>query len=369
MPNLDQMLQMISYIAWLLFGIFAIVTIIYTFRLQGTIAVISQMLSARLLLFLLVAVGISFVSTAVVYVPATQVAVVESLISRGAVRPQPLRSGLHLILPILEKEVLYPIYWQTYTTYSKRNEGTMADDDSILARTSDGQEVRLNISVIFSINPEQAVRIHADWQDRYIEDLLRPMIRNRVSTQISQFTVREVNSSARRDLEFVLNEQLRDELASKGIIVDQFLLSDIFFTDVFARAIEEKQAALEDDEKTLHQADQIRNLALGESDRHIIEAQGRKQQLILEAEGQAQALKLIAEALAQNPDLLTYEYINKLSPNIRAMLVPNNAPLILPLPELANEFSMVEITTPVTGSILTPTTLTPTISTIESPSD
>ena len=369
MPNLDQMLQIASYIAWLLFGIFVVTTFINTFRQQGTWVAISWVLSARVLLFLLTVVGISFINAAVVYVPATQVAVVESLISRGAVRPQPLRAGLHLILPILEKEILYPVYWQTYTTYSKISEGVVVNDDPILARTSDGQEVRLNAYVIFRIDENQAVRIHADWQARYIEDLLRPMIRNRVSTQVSQFNAREVNSSTRRDLEFTLDRQLRDELASKGIIVDQFLLSDIFFSDVFARAIEEKQAALEDYEKTLRQADLIRNLASGESDRHIIEAEGRKQQLILEAEGQAQALKLIAEALAQNPNLLTYEYINKLSPNIRAMLVPNNAPLLLPLPDLTNESGISETTTPITTTIVITTIPLPTIGIDESSSN
>ena len=55
---------------------------------------------------------------------------------------------------------------------------------------------------------------------------------------------------------------------------------------------------------------------------------------MVKAEAEAEALNLIAGALEQRDNLLTYRYIDKLSPNISAMLLPNNAPLILPMPEL-----------------------------------
>lgn len=380
MPNLDQLLQTISYIAWVFFAIFATVVFVRTTIRQGPVLAILQLLSARVLVPLLVVLFISFLSAALLFVPPTHVAIVVSFISPGGIRPEPVRAGLHLIVPILEYEVLYPVYWQTYTMSNKLGEGAIAGDDSIRARTSDGQEVRLDSSVIFRIDLEQAVTIHVDWQERYIEDFIRPVIRGYVRTQVSQFTVQEVNSSARRDLEVTLGRLLSEEFAGKGIIMDQFLVRDISFTDQYAQSIEEKQVALENMEKTEHEAQQVRNLAEGERDRLKTEAEGRKEQFILEAEGhakailveaeaQAQALKLIAEALAQNPNLLTYEYINKLSPNIRAMLVPNNAPLILPLQDLADEMSMTEtFTTTVTAEATTETLRTAPVDATPTPS-
>jgi len=371
MPNLDQILQTIAFVAWIFFGIFAIVLFVRTLIRQGPVLALLQLLSARVLLPLLVVIILSFISAAVVFVPPTHVAVVVSLISPGGVRPEPVRSGLHIIVPVLEKETLYPIYWQTYTMSNKMGEGTVAGDDSIRARTSDGQEVRLDSSIIFRIDLEQAVTIHVDWQERYIEDFVRPVIRGFVRTQVSQFTVKEVNSSSRRDLEITLGRLLSEEFASKGIIMDQFLLRDVSFTEQYAQSIEEKQVALENKEKTIHQAEQMRNLAEGERDRlkteaeghkeeYILQAEGRARAIMLEAEAQAEALKLIAEALAQNPDLLTYEYINKLSPNIRAMLVPNNAPLILPLQDLVTELDM---STAITESASTEATAVPAVAT------
>lgn len=365
MPNLDQILEIAAKIAWLFFGIYAIVVFVRALIRHGVVMAILQLLSARVLLPLLLVLIISFISAALVFVPPTQVAVIVSFISPGGVRPEPVRSGLHLIVPILETEVLYPIYWQTYTMSNNLTEGARVGDDSIRARTSDGQEVRLDSSVIFRIDLEQAVTIHVDWQERYIEDFVRPVIRGYVRTQVSQFTVKEVNSSARRDLEITLGRLLSEEFASKGIIMDQFLLRDITFTELYAESIEEKQVALEAIEKTDHQAEQIRNLAEGERarlqteaegyrDKYVTEAEGRANAILLEAQAQAEALKLISEALAQNPDLLTYEYINKLSPNIRAMLVPNNAPLILPLQDLIDESGVTESVTTTMGADTTP---------------
>ena len=63
-------------------------------------------------------------------------------------------------------------------------------------------------------------------------------------------------------------------------------------------------------------------------------AEGKADAIKTEAQAQSEALKLIAEALKEDPQLLTYQYIEKLSPNIRVMLVPSNNPLILPLPDL-----------------------------------
>lgn len=352
MYTLDDVLHLLSILSWTFFIIFAIVLFVRTALRYGIVRAILQLLSTRVLLPLLIVFFISFLSAALVFVPPTHVGVVVSYISPGGIRPQPLRAGLHLIIPIVEMEYQYPIYWQTYTMSNKVGEGEKTTPDSIRARTSDGQEVSLDSSVIYRVNPDQAVSIHTDWQDRYTEDFVRPVIRGFVRTEASQFTVQEVNSDKRKDLEVALQRRLSEEFSNKGIVLDQFLIRDVEFTEEYARSIEDKQVALEGVTRTESEAEQVRNLAEGEKDRIATEAEGNKQRFILEAEGKAQsikleseaqadALKLIAEALNNNQDLLTYQYIDKLSPSIRAMLVPNNAPLILPLQGLMEELEPV----------------------------
>ncbi|MFN7037195.1 MAG: hypothetical protein ACK4SN_12620, partial [Bellilinea sp.] len=65
-------------------------------------------------------------------------------------------------------------------------------------------------------------------------------------------------------------------------------------------------------------------------------AQLEAEAILTRAEAEAKALQVISEALKDKPELLTYQYITKLSPNIQALLLPSNAPFLFPLPELNN---------------------------------
>jgi len=90
-------------------------------------------------------------------------------------------------------------------------------------------------------------------------------------------------------------------------------------------------------------------------------AEGQAQAIKLEAQAQADALALIGEALNNDQDLLTYKYIDKLAPNIRAMLVPNDTPLILPMHEMMSDLDpQLRITPPLTNTTTVTETTTPT---------
>lgn len=321
--NLDNLLSLLAWLSWILFTIYAVYTFVMVWRRYGLRIAVLRLFSFRILVPLMVALGITLLSAALIFVYPQQGAVIVSLVSPTGVRPRPMHSGLHWIFPFLEHDVRYPIYWQTYTMSHLPTESSLLGDDSIRARTSDGQEVLLSTSVIFRLDFEQLVSIHIDWQDRYIKDLVRPVIRGVVRSQVSQFTVREVNSNERQDLELALSQLLHAQFIDKGLLMDQFLVRDINFAKEFAEAIEQKQVALEREQQAIHEAQQVRNLAQGEADA-----------IRITAEAQAKAVELVAEALKRNPDVLTFRYIDKLSPNIRAMLVPTGTPLILPTPNL-----------------------------------
>lgn len=342
----DDLLASITRITWWALAIYTLLLFFLTLRNQGVVLALLRLFSFRVIVPLLLTLTVTLVNAALVFIKPQNVGVVVSIVSPGGVRPQPLRAGLHWIIPVLERDIHYPIYWQTYTMSSKPNEGAKVGNDAIRARTSDGQEVFLDISIILRIDQEQAVTVHIDWQERYMVDLVRPLIRGIVRTQVSQFTVREVNSAARKDLEALLDRLLREELQDKGFTVDRLLVRDITFSPEYALAVEHKQVALEGEEQKEHEAEQLRNLARGRAD--AIE---------IEARAQANALKLIADALAQDPNLVTYHYVDKLSPNIRAMLLPSNVPLMLPLSNLVNDPMMTPTLTATTGLTSTSSTL------------
>lgn len=344
--SIDAILNIFAIIAWVVFIIYVITQIIRWAYDDGFKIATIRLFSYRIMLPLLGVIAISMLSSSIVFVLPEQVSVVISAVSPGGIRPQPLRGGLHWIIPLIENSENYPVSWQTYTMSGNVGEGEENGDDSIRARTRDGQEVYLDTSLIFKINPDQAVLVHIDWQKRYIEDLIQPLIRGYVRTEVSQFVVSEVNSSARKDLESTLDKLIRTELESKGFILDQFLLRDITFSEQYARAIEEKQVSQERQSMAVYQAEEKRKLAQGNADA-----------ILIEAKAQTDSFNLIGKTLSDNPDLLTYYYTQKLAPNIQVMLVPNNAPLILPLSDMMGNKTETAVSTPVTSTFsISPTT-------------
>ena len=321
---LERVLFVLVIGCWLTLFAFIARYLIFTSIYEGFGSALKKLFRASTLyLIFLVVTGISLLNSSLVFIEPQEVGVVVSLTSPNGYRSRPLRSGLHWIIPLAEEVHTYPIFWQTYTMSAKPNEGAQKGDDSIAARTSDGQEVIIDCTIIFQVDPEEAPRIYIEWQERYIEDLIRPTIRGLVRTYVSQYKVDEVNSSKRMDLERDLTTELESLLGQRGFIMDNFLLRNISFSKEYATAVEKKQVAMQDAIKKQYEAEQIQKLASGEASR-----------IQLLAEAEANALNLLGKALANNPDVITLRYVDKLSPNIQVMLLPSNSPFLLPLPSL-----------------------------------
>lgn len=285
------------------------------------------------------------------FVPPQTSAVVISYIAPGGYRKEPLQSGLHLLIPFVEYIETYSISNQTYTMASQASEGDLQRDDSIRARTKDGQEVFIDASVIFSIDPKKVVDLHIIWQDRYDEGLVRPTARGIVRDVASQYGVEEIVSSKRSEMEDTITTLLEEKFAENDLVLVDFVLRDIHFSEEYAAAVEQKQIAEQQAQQAEFviaqkkaEAEQSRQTAQGQADAAVIAAQGAAQARLIEADAEAKALDLIAAVLAKNPLLLQYQYITKLAPGVQTIFIPTGNQFILPLP-----------------STTTPTPTTPTV--------
>ena len=335
--NIDQFFNLLSLIAWGLFFLIVIGTFASQWLQRGATQAFLGLVSLRTFFLLLFPVTISLIALSIVFVPPTHSGVVVSFLAPRGYREQPLASGRHFIVPVAEQVVMYPIFQQTYTMSSNPLDGNEVGNDTITARTSDGQEVFIDISIIFAIDAEQTVNLHINWQDRYVEDLIRPLVRGVVRTEVAGFTVREVNSIRRQDLERTLSERFSTELQEQGIDTSSFLIRNIAFSPEYAASVEQKQIAFEQQTESQYQAQVIRTLAQGRADETIRLAEARASARLIEAQAEADALDLIAAVLEDSPDLLTYRYIDRIAPNIGVMVVPGENPLILPLQSQNNQ--------------------------------
>jgi prohibitin 1 len=281
-------------------------------------------------------------SQSVVFIqPEDRGVVISALPGDQGVKQQALQPGLQWIVPYFQNVIPYTIGRQTYTMSSTHTEGQVQGDDSITARTKDGQQVFLDASVIYAIDPTQVVTVHVDWQDRYQNELVRPTARGVIRDAAAQFGIEEIVSSRRSELESIITQAMTDKFAKNGLVLVEFVLRDIHFTDEYAAAVEQKQIAEQDAQRAAfvvqqkqQEAEQARAEAQGLADAVVIRAKGDAQATVLDAQAQAQALQLISDSLKDNPDLIAYRYVEKLAPGVQVMLVPSNAPYLLPLPTL-----------------------------------
>ena len=334
--NVATLFQGIALVSWL-----AVIGVLVFTVLQASRN--NPVRGGRTLILVVVAVAVVFstVSAGLVFVSPEERGVVVSAFSPKGYREQALEPGLKWVLPFAETVITYPISRQTYTMSIAPEEGQVRGDDSIEARTSDGQKVLIDASVIYQIDPEEVVSVHINWQDRYSTDLIRALSRGVIRDAVSQFQVEEVYSKKRLELSSMVREELMNKLDENGLILVDFVLRNISFSEEYAASVEQKQIAEQQAQQAFfvveskkQEAEQARQIAQGKADAAVIEAEGRAKARIIEAEAEAEALALIADAIAGNKDLLTYQYINQITPNIDVMLLPNDSPFLFPLPEI-----------------------------------
>lgn len=322
--------------SWLLVVAFLVLTVLRARQGKKTRGTVTGVVVA-----IVAAVLLNTLSAGLVFIQPQERGVVISAIEPKGYREDVLQPGLRWVIPYAENVKTYSISKNTYTMSIAHQEGEIQGDDSIAARTADGQEVYIDASIIFSLDPADVLEVHIIWQDRYVDGLVRPTVRGVIRDAVSQFRVNEVYSTRRDELKTEIEQDLIQAMDENGLLLSDFVLRNITFTPEYAASIEQKQIAEQRAqeaeyivEQRKQEAEQARQVAEGVKDAAIIEAEGEAQSQIIRAEAEAEALELIAEALASNPDLLQYRYIEKLAPGIQVMLVPNNAPYLLPTDDI-----------------------------------
>ena len=332
--NFATVIQSLAGFAWFAFFALLVVVLVRTNRNQA-----ARGLTSTILIILVAAIILTTVGAGLVFLQADEYGVVISAFSPNGYRSEALGPGLHWILPFLESVRIYSIARQTYTMSSAAAEGQIFGDDSIEARTKDGQQVRIEASVIYAVDPTDLINLHITWQNRYEEMVIRPVSRSAIRNAVSRFGVEEIVSSKRSEMEQLITESLRASLTNNSLILSEFLLRDIRFSDEYAAAVEQKQIAEQQAqqarfvvEQRKQEAEQARQVAQGQADAAVIAAEGAAQARVIEANAEAEANQVIGQSLRDNPSLIQYLYVQKLAEGVQTIFVPTGNQFILPLP-------------------------------------
>ena len=253
--------------------------------------------------------ALAFLSYAFVVIPAGHVGVMFNVF--GGVQDRELREGFHIVLPVLQQVTQYDVRQQEITLATTTG-------DQINARSSEGLDIGVDVTVIYQVVANEAAKLHQDIGPSYVNVRLRPQIRTAVRDGIANYNAASLISTLRMDLQRGIEQSLATSLAPDNIRILGVLLRDVRIPTLITNAIEEKQAA----EQQVEVEENRRRQTEIAAQRRVIEAEGERDAAIARATGEAEAIRLRAEALRGNPDLIQLEFAQRLAPTVQTIMLP-----------------------------------------------
>ena len=176
---------------------------------------------------LLAGLAVAALSQSFVVVPAGHVGVVFNVL--GGVQPTPLGEGLRVVIPGIQSVVLYDARLKEVTLAKGRapaGAGT-SGEDAITARSKEGLEIGVDVTVQYRIKREEAPQLHRNLGPGYLETLIVPQIRSKVRDAVGLFNAAELISTQRTQLEAAVTKELRENLDAQHIELVSVLLRRI----------------------------------------------------------------------------------------------------------------------------------------------
>jgi regulator of protease activity HflC (stomatin/prohibitin superfamily) len=189
----------------------------------------------------------------------------------GAVQPNVLDPGLHVIVPFADKVVEMDVTTQKVQTDAN-------------AASSDIQETHSVIALNYHLDPELANTVYQKFRKEYRSRIIDPAVQEAVKAVTARYTAVELVTQ-RDKVRDDIKQLLKDRLTKSHIIVDDFAIIDFQFSKEFSQAIEDKQVA-----------DQHRLKAQYDLERIKIE----KEQKITQAQAEAEALRLQKQNISKD---------------------------------------------------------------------
>ncbi len=291
------------------------------------------------------------ISSGILIVQPARAAVIVNVLS-GELETPARAPGTSIIIPGLQEYIIYQTDQREYTMSGISTEGRLQGNDAVEALTVDGQEIRLDITVLYRIERKDVNQIHLNWQNRYESDFIRPTVRAVARDVVSQFEAEAIYGLEREALGGRISELVGRRMAAEGLTLTSLLVRQIDFNDAFANSIEEKQIEEQKLQRARTEAERVQTEASGRADAAEQAARGRANARLIEAAAEAEALRVISDQIAANPNLIQYLYVANLSDNVSFALLPSDSPFIFNVDdfaELGADFSAPEVDLAVDG--------------------
>jgi prohibitin 1 len=174
----------------------------------------------------------------------------------GRVTGETLPEGIHLVNPL--------------KSVQKLSVQTQSIKESANVPSNEGLILALDTSLLFRLDKNKAANVYQTVGENYVEKIVEPTLRAAIRASTSAHTANALYTNARELVQQQIQEELKNQLDPRGVIVENVLLRDVQLPATLKGSIEAKQQAEQDALRmnfTLQKEKQ-------EAERKRIEAQG-----------------------------------------------------------------------------------------------
>jgi regulator of protease activity HflC (stomatin/prohibitin superfamily) len=187
----------------------------------------------------------------------------------GKVQNDILTSGLSFINPLMDVTNI-DIRTLNYTMSGVHDEGAKSGDDAIKVLTSDGLEVTIDLSVLYSVNPSEAGRLLREVGIDFEDKIVRPITRTRIRDNSVYYEAVALYSTKRDEFQSRIFKTIEADFKKRGMILENLLVRNITLPASVKSTIEQKINAEQEAQKMQFVLQKEKQ----EAERKRVEAQG-----------------------------------------------------------------------------------------------
>ena len=251
-----------------------------------------------------------------------------------------LDTGLHWVEPFKYDVITYDVKIHQY------------DVQDLPAQSKDGQPISVDASLEIGLSDNLVPQLHEqvgrDWFERLIYPAMRSTVRNKTSEHLSDAIY---TAKGRNAIQLAVEEVLIAKAAPYGINIRVNLRALEFTNNDFIKTLENKAKeaqnviiATRQAERAEQDAIKVANIAEGEKQKSIKQAEAEREKLRLEGEGQrlkdeeiakgnlalkqaeAEGSRLQVEAFGDGATYASVRWAEMLGPNVKVLGYPLGAP-------------------------------------------
>ncbi len=211
----------------------------------------------------------------------------------GSIENSKVENGWHFIVPFVQQITKYPITERIYNIERNVDEWSKGNDTSFWVTTNDNEKIKLDLCFSYIIDKDSLDTFFTNYKGQSVEYVEKEyfdiIFKKTVTFIVNKYSVFEVYSQKRADIENEIFDLLKKEFSKLPVILKTAMIKEVYLTPEVEG---------------------------------IVKAESKSRAAIIEAQGKKEANRLISDSLTEK--IIKMNVLEKLSSKLELIVIPND---------------------------------------------